>query len=780
MGLRGLLLIGVILLIVVSAVNVLAQGGCVSIFYTISENIPPSYYSYFEFNFQQPGNVALLVSPEITSNVPVKLLVLDLEKNVELASTSSQNELKGIVKADFSTPRKMGLAIMNPSTATAAVSGRFNVTLCGGPALAWSVDRETKTSNTGLGRAAPVGIVDIGVALVNGTFIAYRYDFQGVKALISFSDDFKAHSYNLPEYTTGASVQLNLNLKVVTNNRDIQFYWVQEVLVLDGSEMYVNINIWNITRVRKDSTCILSPLTENTVRGHGSIKWYDGSKGGCAGQVYAYAEPRTTPLGDTTLEVSAEKIGNTITLSFFRDQNLVDYVTILPAGSVTDASFTVEPMLWEWSPIDAELVFSGKSNIYPLALLASGQVILKLSYLRNGAWIPPLAAWSTGGNTYEVSVANAVIQQAGIVKVVPGNPDTHLLWVSLVVIKTPLGDIFSQSLDISGFIRKVIDFQNGTRLVEPQVYVNGKLFNGTKVSPGDVVEIKYTKQHHLRINLPTGVQELWVNDGTKLLSIIPEVIQLNPSERYILTKVYFAGIEVKPDSEVHEPGELVGIYRKQFFITVLSLNTTSFWADENLSLARFVRDEIELGNRTRLVKPRIIYNGSPLDTHEPRVIGPGEYVVAYTRQYLCMVTTLEGSYGIWVDSGSILPLQPPVTCLKGVCFVPVAYMVNNQTVGSQSPLVNSPLNVQILYDATASVDASSLGLPALYATVRLQCDSRTAETSSLLAYKISARISGVSTPNCIVNTTVLPLWPILLASIIIIVISWAFHEKRSK
>lgn len=773
-------LLVVLVFFALALVDAHAENGCVALTYTISGSIPPNVYRYYELNLLQSGKVVIQVDPDVYSNVPVKLAFLDAISLTEIVSSSTSNHLLQSLSVEIHTPRKVGVALFNPSSFAASVTGKVNVTLCGNPAIAWALNRSYAISTTSLGLAAPVGIVDNGLSFINGTYATYSYDFSAARAEVEFSPNFRSTSYDYPRYTTGSSVQLNLNLQVVTIQGSLQFYWVQEVLIIEGDKTYTSINIWNMTRILKDEACTLSPLSPAAITGNGIVRYYEGTRGGCAGYLYGYAEPSLKPLGATTLEVHVTVAAGKVQIRFLRDGSLVDFVTISPSQGASYASFTVKPLLWEWSPIDAELVFAGKSGDYPVALLSSGSMKLHLSYLRNNQWFEPVTAWSVGGNTFERAVAVSLSSQPGTVTVSPGSPKMHLLWSSLVAIKTPLGVNFSTTLDISNLIRRIIDFGNGTRLVQPEVYVDGKPFNGTKVWPGAVVEIRYTKQHLIRLIIPDKTLDTWVNQGAKVSSLIPEFITIGVGARYKLEKITYNGLEVALDSEIRAPGELRGYYKKQYLVTVKSLNTTTLWADDGIPIATLVPPIIDFGNRTRLAKPTVTYNNSRWNLTDAEIIGPGTYQVHYTRQYLCTITTLEGTSSSWLDQNFTLTLQPHTLRIGGVSYTPSAYIVNGVKTRQKTLKVEKPLEIRVAYNATATMDASSLGLPALYAEARLQCGPKPTQKTYLFAYTLELSITDVQTADCNVTTTIIPLWPLLLAVILVLSVAVALRARQRR
>ncbi|MGC8836601.1 MAG: thermopsin family protease [Infirmifilum sp.] len=775
---RRVLLLLTLFIFLFSLKTLLAQDNCVSLSYMIHDAIPPNTYHFYEVYFSRPGIVDITMYPELTSTAPVQMVVLDTEQNSQIASTNPQTFLSQMLSARTTTPRRIGLAILNPSSLTARISGRLTVHLCGAPALAWALERMTSTSQTSLGAAAPIGIIDTGISFINGTYTAYAYNFTAARAEIGFTDGFAATSFSTSGTSPGASVQLNLNLEVVTLSGSLQRYWLQEVLVIESNKAYVNINIWNITMVHKDATCTLSPLLATAITGKGTVRFYSGGSGGCEGYLYAYAEPTTKPLGPTSLEVSLARTTGTITIMFLRDGVLVDQVSLTPYSGAYKASLTVKPLLWEWSPIDAELVFAGKSADYPLALLNSGQVTLKLEYLRDSQWSTPLTAWSTGGNTYEKSVASASLVRPGIVIVKPGSTEAKLLWSSIVLVKTPLGLNFSTSTDISRFIKPIIDLGNGTRLVQPTVFVEGKPFNATRVWPGAVVEIKYLIQHLVYLTLPQKRSELWVYDGTRVASLIPEVIDAGEGVRYKLEKITFSGAEVNSSYEIKRPGELIGYYRKQFLVTIKSLNETTLWVDEGTPLKAMLPEVINLGNNTRLAKPAVRYKANTWNLSEAKIIGPGTYEVTYTRQYFCTISLLAGVTAEWVDQGSTILLHASPTVINGVLYVPTTFIIDGEKTSRKEVVVDRPLNIKALYEAIADLDVSSLGFPALYAEASLSCALKSSRNSSLLVYRLRVVIPETSTADCSVSSSVMPLWPILLALTFSSIAVILFRKKK--
>ncbi|QOJ79145.1 thermopsin family protease [Infirmifilum lucidum] len=739
-----------------------AQDNCVTLAYTIQASVAPSYYWYYPLDFGISGSVTVTLYPQLYSDTPVRVVVYDLTRSRELASTSPYTRLSEPLTVTFSSPRRVGLAIFNPSSSTARVRGAVKATLCGNPALAWALEHSAKLSNTVLGPAAPTGIADFGIALVNGTYTVYSYNFSGARAEVSFSPDFRAVSYSYPYSTRGFSVQLNLNLKVATKAGSQQVYWVQEVLIASESGVFVNINIWNTTVVSREQVCSLAQLNPYRVSGKGYVRHYSGEQGGCAGDVYVYAAAQTPFAARVSLEVGVETTGDSVRVSFYRDGSLVDSVIITPSGGVSWAGFVVEPLLWEWAPLNAELVVAGQSSRYPVAVVESGSVTLKLIYLREGRWAVPVSAWSVGGNTYERAVAG--LQQVGgaSVTVGRGEPRVFQAWLFLVTIRTPLGVFYSTSLDISRYIAPVIDFGNGTRLVEPRVYIDGKPAGSMRVWPGAVVEVYYTRQYRVSVYLPTGGVEKWVAQGIEVGSLVPEEIDLGNGTRYKLEGIYFSGGKVGRDYRVEGPGEIRGVYRRQFLVSIVALETRTAWLDEGSGLEELVPSQVDFGNRTRLVSPVVHYRGLSFNLAGARVIGPGVYTVTYTRQYLVRVFALNASYEEWVDSGKSITVRSPSFNVSGVYIAPVAYEVNGTRRETPEILVKGPVDVRVVYNATARLGFSSLGLPALYAEAALKCGGKAASKTLVLAWDAMLTLGDVNTTDCSVTYTSVPSWPAVL------------------
>ncbi len=756
-----------------------AQDNCVALAYTLQASVMPGYYWYYPISFEAPGSVSVTLYPQLYSDTPVRVVVYDLTLSRELASTGPSTRPSTQLVATFSTPRRIGLAVFNPSGSTARVQGAVRATLCGNPALAWALEHSAKLSSTAVGPAAPTGIADFGIALANGTYIAYSYNFSGARAEVSFSPDFRAISYNYPYSTSGFSVQLNLNLKVVTKAGLQQVYWVQEVLIASDSGMFVNINIWNTTVISTGQACSLAQLNPYRVSGKGYVRHYSGGQGGCAGDVYVYAAAQTPFATRVGLEVTAEAAGDSVKVSFYRDGALVDSVSIAPSGGASWAGFVVEPLLWEWAPLNAELVVAGQSSRYPVAVIESGSATLKLMYLREGRWVAPVSAWSVGGNTYERAVAG--LRQVGEASVAVGRGEPRLFqaWFSLVTIRTPLGVFYSMSLDISRYIAPVIGFGNGTRLVEPRVYVNGKPFNGTRVWPGAVVEVVYKRQYMVKLSLPTGFKEYWVDEGEPIGSLVPEVIDVGGGVRYKLEEILFSGDRVGREYRIDRPGDVKGFYRKQFLVTIASLNTTTLWLDADTSLASIIPRELDLGNRTRLVSPVVYYGNMSFGLENASVKGPGVYRVIYTRQYLVRVYTLNGSYEEWVNKGGSIAVKAPSLSSSGVLIAPVAYEYNGAMHASPVVRVEKPLDIRVVYSATARLNFSSMGLPALYAEAVLRCGYKSVNYTGFFTSNAVLTLSDVDTVNCSVEyKSVVPSWPLL--AILPTALGLAVLIKRSR
>ncbi|WP_460024712.1 thermopsin family protease [Infirmifilum sp. SLHALR2] len=773
------LLLAALAIVVVTA-SARAEGGCVELVYSVQDSVGPGYYSYYPLTFDSTGNVNLTLYPELYSSVPISLVIYDLTSSRELASSPSLPRILIPLSASVRTPRRVGLAVYNPSASAARVSGSLKALLCGEPALAWALSRATNTVATSVGRATPTGIVDLGIAYLNGSYTSYSYNFTRARAEVWFTPELKATSYDHFPLRGSFSVQLNLNLKVLTRGGGQQIYWVQEVLIVTGSGAYVNVNIWNTTKVSKVQYCFLSPLNPASITGRGRVHYYTGSQGGCAGDVYIYAS-QVTPLGaSAALEVALSASPQGVTVSFHSDSGVVDSVRISPLDGVSWAGFVVEPVLWEWSPLDAELVLAGRSSDYPTAVLESGAVTLKLSYFRENRWSLPQAAWSAGGNTFEKAVASVSQVVDGAARVTPGEPVVRQLWAFLVLVRTPLGTYYSTSLDISQFIVPVVDLGNGTRLVNPAVYVDGQLFNGSRVWPGAAVDIAYTRQYRVFVVLPTGAREDWVDEGTPVESLVPREISFDNGTRYVLERVLLSGEEVDPSSRVASAGRLEGVYRKQFLVTIASVNTTTLWLEAGSKLSPLIPAAIEFGNGTRLASPIVLYRNTSFSLAEAVATGPGVYRVVYRKQYLVRVTALNTTYEDWVDEGATFEVKAPSFESRGVAVLPVAYEYSGKRQSSPSVVVRAPLSVRVVYNATARVALTNFNLPALYAEVTLKCGSTSRRATLFLAWDVSLTLGDVNTANCSVEYTSTPSWPLLPALIVTITLIAARVTARKR
>jgi len=358
---------------------------------------------------------------------------------------------------------------------------------------------------------------------------------------------------------------------------------VQEVLIVAGSGAYVNVNIWNTTKVLKVQYCSLSPLNPASITGRGRVHHYTGSQGGCAGDVYIYAS-QVTPLGaSAALEVVLSASSQGVTVSFYRDSGIVDSVRIFPSDGVSWAGFVVEPVLWEWSPLDAELVLAGRSSDYPTAVLESGAVTLKLSYFRENSWSLPRAAWSAGGNTFEKAVASVSQVVDGAARVTPGEPVVRQLWAFLVLVRTPLGVYYSTSLDISQFIVPVVDLGNGTRLVSPIVLYRNTSFSlaeAVATGPG-VYRVVYRKQFLVRVTALNTTYEDWVDEGTAFEVKAPS-FESRGVDVLPVAYEYSGKRQTSPSVVVREPLSVRVVYNATTRVTLTSFNLPALYAEVTL------------------------------------------------------------------------------------------------------------------------------------------------------------------------------------------------------
>jgi hypothetical protein len=143
---------------------------------------------------------------------------------------------------------------------------------------------------------------------------------------------------------------------------------------------------------------------------------------------------------------------------------------------------------------------------------------------------------------------------------------------------------------------------------------------------------------------------------------------------------------------------------------------------------------------------------------EVAVDKPINATVAYTKQYLVVVSGIFGVREYWVDAGSSFAIPLGSEALNGVEFIPYAVVANGvKTNGTIA--VDRPINATVAYVAKALIN---LGLPQPYAEATLRCGGNATTAQGLFASSLEPVLYNPTTAECSVSTAVFG-WPYVAA-----------------
>lgn len=129
----------------------------------------------------------------------------------------------------------------------------------------------------------------------------------------------------------------------------------------------------------------------------------------------------------------------------------------------------------------------------------------------------------------------------------------------------------------------VVDFDNGTRLVEPRAGGRQPPMSIAVDRPLEIV-ITYKRQHHLSVKSPVNSTETWVDEGATVYISSPQVVDLGNGTR--LVKLTAGGRPVPLALTVTSPIAMEVEYTRRYRVVVKDINTTrELWIDAGASYA---------------------------------------------------------------------------------------------------------------------------------------------------------------------------------------------------
>ncbi|MBP1449798.1 MAG: thermopsin family protease, partial [Thermoproteus sp.] len=477
-------------------------------------------------DFTEAGTVQLIISADVSSNVPVRLAIYNAQGE-EIWADRPSTRIVGDRLLDLEAPGSYELRIENPSSATASLTGRLEVIMCSDPAVrSWPrqyIKSAIKyaTLNGVKTKTAPMGIAVYGVKKDGG----YILTTDAVKGVAYIPPDVSASGYRRDGSYYGQAFSVQLNAFVIAKLKDgtAQYYWVRNIVGFKENKIPGVWNkIWRIIqrffkykrlKVRnyiEDVTTATSTLDKSRVRGKGKI--YNKPAG--PGNYYEYVMRGSIPFGRIELETWVCVDDGKIIVEFYANGQKYDEVTIRPYAPATSAYIEIAPTTTSAGrPLDLMLVFGGYDIGIPWAFLNAGQIGLELYVRMNGAWVPPPSAWSVGYGTAERSYASVVPQGVGSAIVKPGPPNSQQLWAG-TIIATPIGFNIITSTDLSSYAS--LNLGNGTRLILTGAYINGRpaqLSSLSNVPLGSIVVLQYKRQYFVSISAPGNRTTGWFDEN---------------------------------------------------------------------------------------------------------------------------------------------------------------------------------------------------------------------------------------------------------------------------
>ncbi|MEM3599787.1 MAG: thermopsin family protease [Fervidicoccaceae archaeon] len=723
-------------------------------------SIAPNYEVYYSENISAPGSIGISIFSSIFSTQPLELVIKDSITGKEIYRSSASSNLSLTFTANISTPAILEIGIYNPGSYPADYYGYISVELCGSPAVAAWINGNIKATISQLGSIAPVGVVDYGVTSLSGEAFFYSIRTNSVRGIVNITNPPSSISYyaNGTAAFPGFSIQLNAFLVVDLADGKRQIYWLQNCLNWKssyGSMLGYIDNIWNATSTP-------SQFSQGRIVGNGGTYWYWGG----GEQYYAYGKEGTIAFGTHDLTISTALKGSSIIVNFILDGKVYDSVLIEPYAPANRAEIYIDPSIKTsyGTPLDLELVFAGYSAEEPIAVLSGGSIELSLYYNLSGSWIPPLAAWSIGTATYERARANSIAIFPHSAAVLPGNAEAYQLWSSSVIVVTPYGVFMQESNDISQYLKE-IDLGNGTRLILPRAYVDGREVNGSTVPMGTVVFINYTREYLVRVSSPLGNSSIWAIDGTPLMNLINTTIYLSQSERMVLISAFIDSNKIDFSSySISGPINLTLVYGKEYLVDLLTYNgEKNIWIREGRDFLSLIPERIDLGNRTSLVLSSLKFNGTYINPQTFSLSSPGRLEAIYVTEYLVKIISPFNESDVWIEPGENLNLLSSkiIAFNNNTRLVLVGAFLPNGTALDLNFTVNSPVDVLLKYEREFLVniqllngnytawlpEGTSLNLSSLASTVH--------GNSGIYAYSLSFQLLYISTSqgNVLSNAT---------------------------
>jgi thermopsin len=627
----------------------------------------PSGYYYWSIAVAGPATVQ--IRADLTATAPVEVAVISSGGGFIYQTQPSQS-LSGEYDVSINGSGIYYVAVYNPSGSAVDVYGWLAAQACGPYAPAGWVRGFLALHNTTLGlEMAPMGVAAYGVVNASGAYYAYTLETDAVmgKAYIPSGVSASDYSSSGSYYGDAFSVQLNAYVAVQLADGRTQYYWAQDVVMLENGALWVDDNVWN-------ASSTYSHLSSSAIRGNGQVS---------GGQVYLYGMPGTSsgsvPFGWVTLEISAGVIGGSAVIRFYADGQNYDTVYITPSAPATSAYIVIAPATTIGGlPLDLELVFAGLGGDEPYAVLQSGSLQLQLYVDVNGAWTPPPSAWSVGYSTYEKGYAAVSSNGMGSAAVSPGPSNVAELWSGTIVVG-PTGVVATTDTDLTQYLPQALYFNNGTRLFLEAVYINGEPAPYSAlgdVPVGSLVIGRYVKQYYVTIEAPGNTTAGWY-DVNSTLYVQPVVYLGN------LTRL----VEPTPaEVVVSGPLNITVEYARQYYVAINSpINATAGWYNAGSIIVVEEPPVVNLGNSTRLVEPKL--NGRPLPV-SLEVDGPINATVSYTKQFYVVLRAPGNTTADWYNAGAVLAIQP------------VVYFGNGTRLTEPRPaqiVVSAPINATVEY-----------------------------------------------------------------------------------
>jgi thermopsin len=291
------------------------------------------------------------------------------------------------------------------------------------PALVNPLDRNISNFSA----PQSIGISSYGLSNRSGKLTPYQIktdEVEGAANIVSINAYNSSPPANVSAY--GASVQLNVNLEVISRSGAEYTYWLQDVMDLDtrNQTYFLTDNIWN-------NTSPSGNVTNGTVNGEGTA-------------IVSNTNNTGSPPLNTSFYVAAGNYTNyTLPLYFYpvikvrtvSGKPVVSFGNVNASGThyfdnVTfaipdrDAYLLVTPY-YETpsnSTYDSEFVLGGESS-GELAQFSDTSAYLQMYYDRNGTMVSFPSFYIFGAGTAESAGGITTVQDGNLAHVTGGSPD---------------------------------------------------------------------------------------------------------------------------------------------------------------------------------------------------------------------------------------------------------------------------------------------------------------------------------------------------------------------